>query len=570
MSARPTPEARRAVGTRLRERVRGVSGATTVLVLAGLWRSTLGVDLSDEAHAVALAVRIAGGGVPFQDEMNTQALGALPAAPFTWLWLHTVGSTGVVVVNRLLFVAGTLAVGMASYRFLRGHLPPWAAWAAVATPLCAPAYNILVVSYNTVPLWSLVLGTSAGLAAIREKRAAPTITATLALAAGVACYPPMVVAAAPMLAVVLLRARSREVTRWVVVVGTAAAIGVGLVFLLVFTVPAVSDTLRYAGDFLGHRLPTAARWRNTTQLWTTELLRPRHLPATVLALALAALAARRPPRHRLTAAVAVLTVVAAVAPAWVAANDQGRPFGAAATVAATYLVLALLPATVVLALRHQGVVRELALVGLAGGPLVPVIVQTTSSGPAWGVLFLGLAPLSLAVVAAWATLVELPRFQSLVAVPVVMVAAVLLLVVFRQPAPWLLTERVTAGPFAGSLTTPAVARELATLDARIDTLVGSSRTLLIYWHPGAYLLSDARPDTPLLWLINDGAANAELVPWMEEHPHPDVVLVHRVAVDTAGSWARLVATDPLVAWLDGQYQVTAPTDSPYWVLRPKP
>jgi hypothetical protein len=88
--------------------------------------------------------------------------------------------------------------------------------------LCAPAYNILVVSYNTVPLWSLVLGTSAGLAAIREKRAAPTITATLALAAGVACYPPMVVAAAPMLAVVLLRARSREVTRWVVVVGTAA------------------------------------------------------------------------------------------------------------------------------------------------------------------------------------------------------------------------------------------------------------------------------------------------------------------------------------------------------------
>lgn len=124
MSARPTPEARRAVGTRLRERVRGVSGATTVLVLAGLWRSTLGVDLSDEAHAVALAVRIAGGGVPFQDEMNTQALGALPAAPFTWLWLHTVGSTGVVVVNRLLFVAGTLAVGMASYRFLRGHLPP--------------------------------------------------------------------------------------------------------------------------------------------------------------------------------------------------------------------------------------------------------------------------------------------------------------------------------------------------------------------------------------------------------------------------------------------------------------
>lgn len=567
---RPSRSTRRTAGAWVAGRATGVSGATTLLVLAGLWRSTLGVDLSDEAHAAALAVRIAGGAVPFRDEMNTQALGALPAAPFTWLWLHTVGSTGVIVLQRLLFVAGTLAVGMAAYRFLRGHLPPWAAWAAVTTPLCAPAYNILTVSYNTVPLWSLVLGTSAGLAAIREKRAAPTITATLALALGVAGYPPMVVAAFPILAVVLLRARSREVTRQVVVAGAAAAIIVALVFLLVFTVPAVSDTLRYAGEFLDHRLPSAARWSTMARAWTGELHRPRHLPAAVLALALAALAARRPPRHRLTALVAVLTVVAAVAPAWVAANDEGHPFGAAATVAATYLVLALFPATVVLAWRQQGELRELTLVGLAGVPLVPVIVQTTSSGATWGVLFLGLVPLCIAEVAAWGTLVASPRHRSLLALPVAMIAVVLLLVVFKQPAPWLLTERVTTGPFAGSLTTVGGARELAGLDRSIDTLVGTGRTVLIYGHPGAYLLTDASPDTPLLWLINDGAANAELLAWMEEHPHPDVVLVHRAAVDAAGSWARLVTADPLVAWLNARYHVEAPTDSPYWVLRPKP
>src|SRR5690606_13633620 len=92
---------------------RGGLAALGVLGMLLFWRAMLGLDMSDEAHVVALARRVATGAVPFRDEMNIQMLGSLPAVPFTWLWLNVVGTDGLVVASRVFFLvlcAGTLVI----------------------------------------------------------------------------------------------------------------------------------------------------------------------------------------------------------------------------------------------------------------------------------------------------------------------------------------------------------------------------------------------------------------------------------------------------------------------------
>ena len=51
-----------------------VPGFAVAVVASAIVRARYGVDLSDSSHAVELALRLAQGDVPFQDEMNVQAL----------------------------------------------------------------------------------------------------------------------------------------------------------------------------------------------------------------------------------------------------------------------------------------------------------------------------------------------------------------------------------------------------------------------------------------------------------------------------------------------------------------
>ena len=129
------PESPESAGT-LRE-MRLVRWSAILLAIFACWRSTVGADLSDDAHNIALAWRMSLGDAHFVDEMNPQATGSLLAVPFTWLWTQLFGMTGLVLASRIFFVAVAFGVGFLAYRALRTALRPVTAAIAVAAPLMA-------------------------------------------------------------------------------------------------------------------------------------------------------------------------------------------------------------------------------------------------------------------------------------------------------------------------------------------------------------------------------------------------------------------------------------------------
>jgi hypothetical protein len=149
-----------------------VRWGAVLLAIFACWWSTLGADLSDDGHNIALAWRMSLGDSPFADEMNLRATGSLLAVPFTWVWTHLFGMTGLVLASRIFFVAVAFGVGFLAYRALRTTLRPVTAAIAVTAPLMALPYHLGQISYNTMPIFGLVLGTAAGFAAVvrRDRR----------------------------------------------------------------------------------------------------------------------------------------------------------------------------------------------------------------------------------------------------------------------------------------------------------------------------------------------------------------------------------------------------------------
>jgi hypothetical protein len=194
-----------------------------------------------------------------------------------------------------------------------------------------------------------------------------------------------------------------------------------------------------------------------------------------------------------------------------------------------------------------------------------LIVMTTSSGTAWGVLFVGLAPLAMSVVLGWFSLVGWPvedppttRWRRLQrsAVPLaslVLVGGMLALLVlkpFKDGYPWQLTTRLTSGAFAGTITTSGKAATIRAAEEAIQPALAPGDSVLFYGSPGAYLLTDARPVTNALWLVNYGAANIATVRYFErKHDYPTVVFVQQGEIRRAGGLEPLAARDPFIAWL---------------------
>jgi hypothetical protein len=144
------------------------------------------------------------GDAPFFDEMNPQATGSLLAVPFTWLWTQLFGMTGLVLASRIFFVAVAFGVGFLACRALRMALRPVTAAIAAAAPLMALPYHFGQISYNTMPILGLVLGTAAGFAAILRRDRRWAFVCGAAVAVGVLSFPLIVVGG-----VILLVASSR-------------------------------------------------------------------------------------------------------------------------------------------------------------------------------------------------------------------------------------------------------------------------------------------------------------------------------------------------------------------------
>lgn len=548
-------------------------GAWLLLGFA-LWRATFGVDLSDGAHVVALARRMANGDLPFDDEMNLQALGSLPAVPFTWLWTTLFDTSGLVLAHRVLFVCVAALAAWISYRALGTCFRPAVAAIGATAPVLAPAYNLLVVSYNTMPLLGLVVGSAAGLAAIRTRRRSWAAVSAAAVAIGIACYPPLVAGGGLLILLVLALGRSRQVVVGVLVGGAAVALPVALFFFWVIGPDAVATTLENSNRFVDGRLPPLERAERSWSFYGDNVWRRRYWPALVLAFlgSIPGLPARL--RAVLVAGIPSLVVAGSML---AFAEETPAPFGRV-TAVNVVVVCALLfvPVSVFVVSRSQWDVGQLLVLALPTSVVqAAVILLSTWSGPAWGVPYIGLSPLFLALTVGWLVVIERGhRVGTVIAGTSLVVALALLLTLkpFRDPYPWDLDGRVTSGPFAGLSTTQLTVDSLDVMNEVLDESVRADQGLLVFGSSAAYLFTDARPVTPMLWLVSEGRANQFVIDdyFMRRRVRPDVVLVHENQVLAAGGWDAFERHDPLAAWLRAGYETRPEQRGPFYVMTPRP
>lgn len=537
--------------------------ATVVLAGFALWRVRLGSDLGDGTHVVVLAMRMARGDQVLTEEMNLQALGSVAAVPFTWVWLQLFGVEGVVLASRVFYLGLALAVGAVAYRALRTRLPRAASFAAVVLMLLPTPYNLLVTSYNTMPVLMLGLATCAGFAALVTRSPRWAACSGVALALAVLSHPVSLPAAVVLALTVLVLARRGPVVAGLLLGGGAAS---ALVLLLLVVGPglgAVLETIRYTADYQAERPDPFARAARSLHRYVTGVVGWRHLPA--LALTVVALLPRLSWRWRATAAVGIPVVL--MVTAWVVAPDEpveGEAFG---LYGATYaLVLLTFLAGPVGAWAHRVGDRDLRLLLVLTVPTAVVgfltFAMATSASIRWGAPVPPVLPLLGAVgvgLVLWAgrhgtrvlaTVAALSLVGSLVALHP--------LRSFRDGAPGTLDGPVASGPMRGLHTGEGRVRRDCELRHLVQTWVGPDDGVFFYSVPGGYAYTRSTMQTNLVWISAFGQANERTVRWWQETGRlPDVAVVAKAPVRQVGGWKALVAADPLVAFLDDSYHLVA-------------
>lgn len=545
----------------------------TLLVVAfAVWRATTGADLADGTHVVALAMRMAQGDAPLSDELNLQALGSLPAVPFTWLWLQVVGVDGIVLASRLFYVLFALAVGWLAYRGLRTGAPPVLAFLAVTLMLLATPYSLLITSYNTGPVLGLGLATCAAFAALQRGSGRWAALAGAALAFSVLSHPATLPPAALLAIILLVLAGRGQMVRGLLTGGLGVSL---LIILAVLAGPgfgALADTVTFTADYQAVRISPWERLLRSVGMHAEGLLAWRNIPA--LLLAVVATVPRVPLPWRVVSA-ATAPVALGVAVIW--ASRQTAPDELLlGPVASAYLVLlaVLLTPAVVMAVRDAGDLRLRRLLALTLPPGALGLVSlslVSSASPKWGVAAAPVQPLLGVVVLTILVLLARQRGRAVALLAGGAILVSLLGVhttrVFWDPAPDRLDARVSGGPLAGLLTQEATRREDCETRRAVEGWVDPGDSVFFWSAAAGYTYSTARMDTPILWLADFGAANAVGVEWMSEQDRwPDVVFVHAGVLEASGGWDEVVARDPILAAFDRDYG--APTPVPgFLVLR---
>ena len=538
--------------------------ATLALLGYAVWRVRLGVDVADGAHVVALAMRLAEGDQVLTDEMNLQALGSLAAVPFTWLWLQVAGVEGVVLASRLFYVALATGVGAVCYRALRTLLPPVAAWTAVVLMLLPTPYNLLVTSYNSMPVLMLGLAVCSAAAALTRGSARWAATSGVALAMAVLAHPSSLPAAATLGVVVLVLAWRRRAVLTGLLLGGALASA--LVLAVIAAGPgldALARTVTYTADYQASRpAPQVRLGRAAWSAWH-GLVVWRHLPVAALALLATAPLLRR--RGQVAAAAAIPAVLAALLWAVAPTEPTRDPFGVLSGAYAVLLTCFLLLPVGAWTLRER--VRPLRLLLLLTLPVAVLGAASfslvTSASASWGVAAPPVQPLfgalggGLVLWAGGAGRADSPRSVrdrlSTGVVALVVVASLLAvhpLRSFRNADPARLTATVASGPMAGLRASPAMWQADCALQEVVTGWVRPGEGVFFYAEPGGYAYSRSPMATNLLWLADFGAANAETVRWWERTGRwPQVAVLRAALVEEAGGPEALAADDPVVAAL---------------------
>ena len=588
------------------------------LLAAGSWRATIGLDLGDGSHVVGLGMRLAQGDLPLADEMNLQALGSLPAAPFVWVWLHLVGNEGVILASRVSFVLLTAVAGWVSWRALRPMVGPAVAGGAVVAALIPAPYNLTTISYNTSPNLLLLVAASAG------ARAAQSTDGRWAAGAGVAavlaalCNPVMAPAAGLTLVLVVLLSRRRQV---LVGCSLGVAVSAALVatwLIVVVGVEHVRSTLDFTAAYQAQRISHSTRLHNAWEFYATTF---SSTPVRV-AVALAVLASLPPLPIRLRALLVAVVplVLAPTAVREIPAGAQAEVPTAGMTSGVLALVLVgvlLLPAAVwavqmrgarrpasgadhanradrveqvdrgdlsmdrgtsttdaapAASLRPAGLGALLVVAVLPLAVQAPLISLLTSSSPQWGAVAGATAPALCAVLVATGSLARTASAGWWVVAAVTSTAVLFAthtIQPFRDPAPWRLSDRVDSGAATGILTSSEIHRETERVEKAVASCQRDGAGLLAYGVPAAFAFADGPMDTNILWLGAFRGANQAAVDWIERTGRePACLLISTTYLDLAGpDPASRTASDPLLRWIEPRYEVVPQPVPEFVVMR---
>lgn len=533
-------------------------------MLFAAWRSSLGISFVDDGHYAALSVRLARGDRVFADEMTSQALGFLLAAPFARVWTALFGTAGIVLALRLFYVAVATIVGYVVYRALRPSFGAWVSALAAWLPLLAPPYNIFGISYNTMAMLGFSAAAALGLAAIRDSSRTKACAAGVATAVGVVSYPPLVFGALVFAITLALVARDKRVILWFL----AGAAGLGLIaaawLLLIVSVHDITRALRYSGavwqetqTLLGEASTLQRRLRLT-------LTRDWLLPMWVLA-AVACLPWLRPRWRAVLLALVPVLAFRQVVPDALARGQHALWWGIG-TAWLTTSSLGLLPAVLVRIAR--GMRGDVARLLVLTAPMAlldwAILTIMTRAGWHWAVGFAGLAPFVMAVLVAWGSILRKDGgrwvFALGAAAAVCMATFMLLTISFKDGSPLQLNHRIRQGPLAGIATTDQRAADIAAIEALGRRWVRQDDRVLVFNAPLVYLLVGGRITTNAVWL-SPGPSTRYAVQYFDRcDSWPDRAFVSKRFLETPTSTDPALR-DPLLDVLKRDYRIVDSTTS---------
>jgi hypothetical protein len=588
--------------------------AAAVVVALAVWRATLGISFFDDGSYVTLPLHFAQGARPFADEMTAQGLGFLLAVPFVKVWTALFGTSALVLASRLFYVVLASGVGYVIYRALRPTFGSWVTAIAVAVVLLAPPYNVMAVSYNTVAVLAFAAATALAWQAVRDGDRRAAAAAGVAAAAGAVSYVSLAPVALALVCTLLVVGWRRRVAPVFLIVLVGAGTLFGCLLLLLVSPHTVAVALRYSSDVWG----TNRSLTDRTSVLLTHLrvvLTGRWLiPMWILAVL--ACVPWFSPRVRVVA-LALLPLAATVLPAWHHRADRTMFFGRFGTACLVTISAGLLVPVVFWAVHgavrahrraamdetardsrsaaareagnepqsaaareagnepHLAAAREagtdhwpdrwpdaLRLLALAAPPALVgfvVVALSTSSGWYRALAFVGLAPLTIVLVAGWGRTVRRDGGRLIFAPAAGALVLVLLVALFassfKDGASWSLTHRIWHGPLAGIATSDQRAAEIAAVEAQGRRRVRPHDRVLVFNSPLAYVLVGGRMFTNADWLQSGHSDQVTVDYFARKHRTPDVVFLSSGIAARSGGPALTNTNDPLVRFLAAHYRV---------------
>ncbi|WP_145225728.1 hypothetical protein [Rudaeicoccus suwonensis] len=495
-----------------------IFSATFAYLLA---RCFIGVDFNDGSYVIALARRMAAGQAPLSSEMDGHTLGSMFAVPFTWVWISAFGITALVAASKAFAAVWIAGATYASYR----ALAPLFSRVPTALTMCAMClalpYSLIVTSYNTVPMFGLLLATCAGYRTISSYSRRWTITTSLAATLAVVGFPIVGVAAVLLLIAVIWCCRHRGVSTKDLLTDVLAPCLIVAVLLAAFVlaVPGLSavreslhvqsasrqgaGSLSLLTGFISHEL----------SYFTTAGKFPLALAAAIVAALM-----RKPLLIVLASLISGLLLFDFAtnmpSPNTLAINAGLFPAPMAMLVTITWLPIAIRVA--VTSPRYRGFL----LLSLTALPAAAGVQMVTASGYDYGAAMDGLAPFTAAVLLGFGLHVWQPSmaraWRLSAVIPLAITGMCLTAVVFQEGPVFQHRTLVTSGPAAGLW----VADNSLGAQHATQTLTAAcpahARALLVGL-PGIYLWLPARSAATVSWLAMDSVRYIPLKAQLARH-----------------------------------------------------